>query len=163
MKKGKNLLRLLIFLPIILFSQETFLLPDDADHLLDNINTQIQEARQEVLIFTPLLDDYMLIKHLKNTAKRDIPVTIITQGPIVKENKILRLSLFNNISIFALRPFNNSKRLEGSLICIDNQKLFLLSEDLNSSMMKKRYSFSLYKEGSCNTIFNTLLRRCNIY
>jgi len=157
------LLRLLIFLPIFLYSQETFLLPDDADHLMDTIYKQVNNADREVLIFTPYLDDYMLIKHLKRLAKKGTLVTLITQEPISKENKVLRLSLFNNISIFTLKPFNYSDDLKGSFLCIDDQKLFMLSEDIDSKMMKRRYAFALFEQQPCRDVFHTLLKRSKAY
>lgn len=157
------MLRLLIFLPIFLLSQETFILPDEADHLMDQLNAHIKQAEKEVFIFTPNLDDYIFIKNLKSLAKKKVPIVIITQDPISTENQVLRLSFFNNISIFTLKPFNDSKTIKGSLVCIDNQRLFLLSEDINRKEMKNTYSFSILKEQSCNTLFQTLLSRSSLY
>ncbi len=162
-KKERNLLRLLIFLPIFLLSQETFLLPDEADHLMNQLNTHIKQAEKEVLIFTPHLDDYLFIKNLKSIAKKKVPIVIITQDPISKENQVLRLSLFNNISIFTLKPFSDSMSVKGSLVCIDDQRLFLLSGDINRKEMKNTYSFSVLKEQPCNTLLQTLLSRSNLY
>lgn len=163
MKKERNLLRLLIFLPIFLFSQETYILPDEADHLMDQLNSHIKQAEKEVFVFTPLLDDYILIKTLKSLAKKKVPVVIITQEPITKENQILRLSLFNNITIYTLRPFRDSKSISGSLVCIDDKRLFLLSADINRKEMKNTYSFSMLNEQSCDALFQTLLSRSVLY
>ena len=163
MKKGRNLLRLLIFLPIFLFSQETFILPDEADHLMDELNINIKQAKKEVYVFTPHLDDYIFIKNLKSLAKKKVPIVIITQEPIAKENQVLRLSLFNNISIYTLRPFRDSKTINGSLVCIDGQRLFLLSSDIDRKEMKNTYSFSMLKEQACDALFQTLLSRSRLY
>ncbi len=163
MKKGENLLRLFIFLPLFLFSQETFLLPDEADHLMDRIYTHIDKAHKDVFIFTRHLDDYLLIKHLKGLAKKGIPITLITQEPISQDNKVHRLTLIKNISVLSLQPFGESDTLKGSLICIDNSRFFMLSEELNSKMMQRRYSFATFQEQACHTVFQTLLKRSKHY
>lgn len=163
MKMGKNLLRLLIFWPLFLFSQETFLLPDDADHLMNTIYTHIDKAHRKVYIFTGGLDDYLLIKHLKSLAKKDVPITLITQGPIAKDNGALKLTLVKNISVLSLQPFGTSNMIKGSFICIDNNRFFLLSEELNSKVLKTRYSIATYEENVCNTTFHTLLKRSKPY
>lgn len=163
MKKERNLLRLLIFLPIFLLSQDTFILPDEANHLMDQLNTNVKQAEKEVYIFTPHLDDYIFIKNLKSLAKKKVPIVIITQEPIAKENQVLRLSLFNNITIYTLRPFRDSKAINGSLVCIDDKRLFLLSAEINRKEMKNSYSFSMLKEQPCDALFQTLISRSSLY
>ena len=162
-KKGENLLRLLAFLPIFLFSSETFILPDEADHLMHTINQEMKCAKREIYVATPFLDDYSFIKTLKHTAKKGITITIITQGPIEESNQVSRLTLFNNITVFTLEPINHSEQIKGSVICIDEQKLFLLNDDISSKKMKSTYSFATSKQENCKAIFKTLLTRSKPY
>ena len=157
------MLRLLLLLPFFLYSQETFLLPDDTQHLMYKLNKNIQEAKEDVYIFTPTLNDYVLLKTLKTLSKKKIPLTIITQAPISKQNQVLRLSLLNHISLYTLVPFKDSELIHGSLVCIDNQELYLLSSDINSKRLKDEYSFAHYQKQNCHTLLKILLSRSKAY
>ncbi len=157
------MLRLLLFLPLILYSQETFLLPDDAQYLMHRLNKNIQNAKEDVYIFTPNLNDYLLIKTLKALSKKKLPLTIITQAPISNENQVLKLSLLKHVSLYTLLPFKDSNTIHGSLVCIDNQELFSLSSDINSKRLREEYSFAHYHKQNCHALFKTLLPRSKVY
>lgn len=157
------MLRLLLFLPFILCSQETFILPDESHHLMHTLNKNIQNAKQDVYIFTPTLNDYLLIKSLKALSKKKIPITIITQAPISKQNQVLKLSLLKHISLYVLAAFKDSETIHGSLVCIDNQELFSLSSDINSKRLKEEYSFAHYQKQHCHKLFKTFLSRSKTY
>ena len=162
-KKEKNLLRLLLFLPIFLFSSETFILPDETDHLMHTMNKEIKGARNQIYFITPHLNDHTFIKTIKRVAKKGILVTIITEEPLQPDNQVSRLTLFNNMEVFTLKPFNQSEKIQGSLICIDNHKLFMLNSDIDNKKMKNSYSFATYSQEACNDLFYTLLERSTPY
>lgn len=161
-KKEKYLLRLLLFFPIILLSQEIYLLPDDAHTLLSQYNSDIKSAKKEVFIFSAHLDDYSLTATLKKLSKQNIPITIISRSPIEEKNKMSYLSLFENISIFTLRSLN-SEEIRGSFICIDDEKYYLINDELDKKRLKTIHSLASYNEGKCSYLFKILLQRSSPY
>lgn len=155
--------RLLLFFPVFLLAQEIFLLPDEGRYFLHTLNAKIKKAERHLYLFTPFLDEYTLVRTLKQRAKKELQITIITNGPVQKQSKAAHLALFENIQIFTLSPLDhgneNPQALSGSFGCIDNKELFLLSEDLDGKKMKENYAFALFQKKECETIFHTLLLR----
>jgi phosphatidylserine/phosphatidylglycerophosphate/cardiolipin synthase-like enzyme len=163
----------LIF-PIFLLLQETFSLPDQGDRLIHSINTHLKNAQYEVYIFTPVIDEYTLIRSLKKAAKKNVKITLITNESIRQDNKKIKiqnqgayLSLFQNISVYTLPSFHHdqdsSSELKGSLVCIDNKELFVITHGLSTKKLKSDYAFGLHQKTRCNTIFEPLLERCKPY
>ena len=163
----------LIF-PVFLLLQEAFLLPDQADKLLYSINAHLKEAKHEVFIFTPTVDDYSLIRSLKKAAKNDVKITLITNESIRQDpnkskikNQGAYLSLFQNISVYTLPSFHHdqdrSSELKGSLVCIDNKELFIITHTLSTKELKRDYAFGLHQKMECNTLFEPILERCKPY
>lgn len=161
------MLRLFLFFPLFLLSQDLFLLPDESRNFLDTLNTHIKKANHEIYLFTPSIDEYTLLKTLKQRAEKNVKITIITSEPISEKNKAAYLSLFKNIHVFALSPLlheiQNEGGLQGSLVCIDNKELFLLSEAVESENLKQNYAFALYQKRRCEQIFHTLIKRAKAY
>jgi hypothetical protein len=161
------LFRLLLFFPVLLLAQEIFLLPDEGRYFLDTLNAKIKKAEHQLYLFTPFLDEYSLIRTLKQRAKKELQITIITSEPLQKQNKAAHLALFENIQIFTLSPLDygseNPQALSGSFGCIDNKELFLLSEDLDGKKIRADYAFALFQKKACETIFHTLLQRTKAY
>lgn len=150
------------------------MLPDQGDRLLHSITVHLKKAKHEVFIFTPIIDDYTLIRSLKKTAKGTVNITLITNESIRQDqnkttlnNKGAYLSLFQNISVFTLASFHNDKdlisELKGSLICIDNEELFIITQALSTKKLKSDYAFALYQQTPCNTLFKPLLERAKPY
>ncbi len=158
--------RLLLFFPVFLLAQEIYLLPDESKYFMDTLNAKIKKAEHQFYLFTPFLDEYTLVRTLKQRAKRDLQITIITSEPLQKHNKAAHLALFENIKIFTLSPLShdneNPQALSGSFGCIDNKELFLLSEDLDSKKIRADYAFALFHKEACETIFHTLLERAKV-
>ena len=160
--------RLLLFFPLFVLANEVFTLPDHATHLINTLELRLKKANNEVYIFTPILNEYSLVKRLKQIAKKEIKIIIVTSKVDNIENKTKHLSLFNNISIFTLEALQNSEMkdqlgLKGSLVCIDNKEMFLLADALESKSLKSNYSFAYWQTGPCKEIFETLLKRTKAY
>ncbi len=165
------MLRLFIFFPIFLLSQDFFMLPDQADHLIHSYNSDIKKAKERVYILSPDIDEYLLLKTLRMLARQKIKLIIITGESLddsrlntEKQNRDSAgyLSLLENISVYVLKSLNKTG-IEGSLICIDNEKLYLLSQSLEQKKMKQVYSLASYQETECDYIFKTLLQRSKEY
>jgi len=149
-------------------------LPDQGDRLVHSITAQLKTAKHEVLIFTPVMDEYTLIRSLKKAAKNDVKITLITNESIRQEhnktdinNQGAYLSLFHNIAVCTLPSFHHdqdsSSELKGSLICIDNEELFMITHGLSTKKLKSDYAFGLHQKIQCNTLFEPLLERCKPY
>lgn len=134
------------------------MLPDDAHSLMSSYNRDIKNAKKEVYIFSSTLNEYTLIHTLKQLSKRDIPIIIISAEALEKEDKTGYLSLFKNISLFTM-PSLSSREIKGSIICIDDDKFYLISQTLEEKRLKERYAFAMYKQIECSYLFKTLLQR----
>lgn len=156
------MLRLLIFFPLILFSQEVFLLPDEAHALRQSYNADIKNASKEIFVYTSDLDEPILIQRLKKAASTGIPVILISQEPLQSANKASYLSLFKNISIYTLHS-HSDQPIQGSLICIDDKKFYLISLALRQKELSEVYAFATFKEGECAYLFKILLQRSTAY
>lgn len=143
------------------------MLPDEGRYFLDTLNAKIIKAENKFYLFTPFLDEYTLVRTLKQRAKKELQITIITSEPLQKQNKAAHLALFENIQIFTLSPFDygseNPQALSGSFGCIDNKELFLLSKDLDGEKIRTDYAFALFRKKTCDAIFHTLLQRAKAY
>ncbi len=160
--------------PVFLLLQEAFMLPDQGDRLVHSITTHLKKATHEVLIFTPAIDDYTIIRSLKKASENDIKITLITNDSIRKDktkvdpgNQSAYLSLFQNISVHTLPSYHHDKDissgLKGSLICIDDEELFVITHELSSKRFKSDYAFALHQKTKCNTLFEPLLERAKPY
>ena len=141
---------------------------------MHSITTQLKKAEHEVYIFTPVIDDYTIVRSLKKTAKSAVKITLITNEAIPQEknkdslqNHSSYLALFQNISLFTLPSFHHdqdsSSALNGSLICIDDSEFFIITQALSSKQLKSAYAFALHQKISCNTLFEPLLERAKPY
>lgn len=150
------------------------MLPDQGDRLVYSISDHLKKAKHEVFIFTPIIDDYSLIRSLKKSAKNDVNITLVTnesirqdQNKIDPDNKGNHLSLFQHISVFTLASFHHdqdsSSTLHGSLICIDNKDLFIITQALSTKKLKSDYAFAMHQQVPCNTLFKPLLERAKPY
>lgn len=151
--------KIFLFLPIFLFSHELYLLPDEEREFNDTLVEHVKNAKNEIYIFSMQIDYYTIIKALKTSARKNIYIFVITQDNI--EKKTSYLSLFKNIYVFTLKERN--RQLQGTLVCIDDKDLFLLSEELNYEKLKQNYSFALHKNQKCKKTFLTLIKRAKIY
>lgn len=163
----------LIF-PVILLSQETFILPDEGAKVISTLNSHIKTAKKEVYIFTPTINDNTLVNSLKKVAKKDVNVFIITGDSLrnnkedpQQRNRASELSLFRNISVLTLQSLRHgqdeSNGLQGSLICIDDEDLFLLTHELDTMKLKRDYAFALHQKMGCKHLFKPLLERAKAY
>jgi phosphatidylserine/phosphatidylglycerophosphate/cardiolipin synthase-like enzyme len=150
------------------------MLPDQGDRLVHSISTHLKQAKHEVFIFTPGIDDYTLIRSLKKTAESDVKITLITNDSIRQDqnktglkNQGAYLSLFQNISVYTLPSFHHdhdkSSELKGSLICIDDKELFLITHGLSSQNLKSDYAFAVHQKMECNALFVPLIKRSEPY
>jgi len=150
------LLKLLVFIPIFLFSMDFFPLPDEAYHFNDTLNTSLQNAQTEILIITPYINNYSLQKALKKAAKHGVKVTIINAKGNNEVDKTSQLSLYKNISVYTLK---SEAALKGSTVCIDNSTLVLLSTALDFKVLKRDYGFATVNQSPCKKRAQTLLLR----
>ena len=160
--------------PVFLLLQEAFTLPDQGDKLIHSLNLHLKKAKHEVYIFTPVINDYTIIRSLKKAAKGDVRITLITNESIRQDqnktginNQAAYLSLFKNISVFTLPSFHHdqdsSSELKGSLLCIDDEELFVIANGLSNKKLKSDYAFALHQKVKCNYLFEPLLERCKPY
>ncbi len=156
-QKGKNLLKNFLFLPIFLFSQELFMLPDETEHFKFSLNTQLKKAHSTIQIFTPYLNDYITIKNLKSMAKKGVNIELITKESQTEGNQISYLSLYENIRVYHLKT---DFEIKGLFVCIDKEIMFLLTNNLNYTKLSKEYSFALSSTQACEQRFITLKSRC---
>ena len=150
------MLKLFLFFPIILLSQDFFMLPDEVEHFQNILNKRIKKASKTVEIFSPYLDDYTTTKTLKQMAKKGIDIDIITQDKRLEESRFSHLSLFKNIHIYTLKT---ESKLKGSLFCIDHNELFLLSNSLEYKSLRKDYAFAIHTKQACHQRFVDLKKR----
>ena len=150
------MLKLLLFIPIFLFSMDFFPLPDEAYHFNETLNRSLKNAQREILIITPYINNYPLQKALKKVAKQGIKVIIISDKKAYKADRSSQLSLYKNISIYELK---SEAALKGSSICIDNKTLFLLSNALDFKAVKREYGFASRSQNSCKKRAKTLILR----
>jgi len=144
------------------------MLPDEATHLIGTISEKFKKANHNIYIFSPVLNEYNLIKELKKIAKKEVNITIVTAKTDSLLNRASHLTLFKNISVFTLEALKNNEKydnidLKGSFICIDDKELFLLSDTLDTEALKSHYSFALYQKTSCKKKFNVVLKRSTLY
>jgi len=151
------LLKLFLFLPILLLSQELFILPDEAEHFSSTLNMQIHKAKKSIHILTPFMNDYSTIKSLKGMAKKGVNISIITKDQHAKQNRISHLSLYENIRVYHLKT---DFGIKGFLICIDKDDMFLLANNLDYKILSKEYSFALHTKEVCQKRFVSLKKRC---
>jgi len=152
------LLRLFLFFPLLLLSQDLFTLPDEAAHFLDSYNQDLLQTKKEVYLFSQEINDYTLVKTLKKLSKDNISIVIISQESSSLENKAYYLNLFEGVILYAL-PTNEQRSLKGSLTCIDNKRLYILSESLHKLSLRNNYSFVLRKDTPCKFIFDKLIQK----
>lgn len=148
-----------IFFPFLLLSSEFFILPDDNMHLNNNIEISIKKAKKHIYIFTKNINNYTLNKSLTSTAKTGIKIDLITSPKNLKD-KASYLSIFNNINVYTL---NTNTDIKGSLICIDKDNFFFLSQTLDAKELNTNVSFAIHIKQNCKKRFEILLKRSNKY
>lgn len=152
------MLRLFLFFPLLLLSQDVFILPDEAAHFLDSYNQDLLSTKKEIYLFTQEINNYTLVKTLKKLSKNKISIIIVSQEKTSLKNKAHYLNLFEGVTLYTL-PTNEQRQLKGSLTCIDNKRLYILSESLSGLSLHNNYSFALSKDLPCNFIFGTLIQK----
>lgn len=160
--------RLLLFFPLFVLANETYLLPDQATHFINTLDHRLKQAKNEVYIFTPFLDEYSLVKRLKKIARKGVKITIITSKTDNIDDKTKHLSLFKNISVLTLEAVLNSEvkerfGLKGSLVCIDDRESFVSTDTLATQSLQSNYSFAFQETGLCEGMFETIIKRANVY
>ena len=152
------MLRLFLFFPLLLLSQDTFSLPQEAEHFVYTLSTELIKADHEVYIFSSQLNEYKLIAALKKLSKKGVPIHIISADLKHQENKASYLSLLKNIHLYTLVQ-HEDRIIKGSLICIDNKKLYLITERLDKVSLHHNYAFAIAKKTDCKHLFTKLLGR----
>jgi len=150
------LLRLFLFFPILLLSQDIFTLPQEANHFIYTFSKELVKAEQEVYIFSSMLNEYELINALKKLSKKGVSVYIISRDLRKEDNKASYLSLLKGISLYIL-PQHKSRDIKGSLICIDNKKLYLSSESLDHASMYNNHAFVSVQQRQCQDLFKRMI------
>ena len=151
--------KIFLFFPLFLLATEFFTLPNDASHLNYTIAQDIKKAEKEIYIFTPYLKNYEITKALSKSAKNGINIKIIVANK--KDDDSFRLVLLKNISVFILKT--KSVKPTGSIVCIDKNNLFLLSDNLDFKSFQKNISFATKTTSTCRNIFSTLLQQSEDY
>lgn len=132
------------------------MLPDEAEHFHSQLNLELKKAKQTISIFTPYMNDYLSAITLKQMAKKGVIIKIITRKDSLSNDKISQLSLYENISIYALKT---DFPLQGTLICIEGKELFILGNSLDYKALKQDYSFVLHTQENCEKVFSKLKER----
>ena len=156
--KRKNLLRLFLFFPILLLSQDVFTLPEEADHLIYTLTQELSQADKEVYIFSSKLNGYKLITTLKKLTKKNITIHIISADLSNSKNKASYLNLLEGVHLYTLVE-HEDRVIKGSLLCIDDNKLYLSSASLDKVSIYNNYSFVLSKQTECNYLFKRVINR----
>lgn len=147
---------LLLFLPLCLFSQDLFILPEQHTLLSHQLNAQLERAKKHVHIFTQKLDDYTLQKSLKKLPTKGITLTLISADAPNANNRIHQLNLLKNVELYQLKsPFAP----KGSMLCIDEYTLYLFGTDLTQEQLRSHPSFASVQHHDCNTLFAKLIER----
>ena len=151
------MIRLFLFFPLLLLSQEVFTLPQEANHFTSVYSRDLIQAKNSVYIFCKDVDEYSFISALKKLSKRDIPITLITTDTEEKLKKISYLDLLKGVKVFTLNT-HEQRKIKGSLSCIDDTILYLTSDNLEYTAFKQNYSFVLKQETRCESIFTDLIK-----
>ena len=151
------MIRLFLFFPLLLLSQEVFTLPQEASYFTNEYRTDLMKAKKSVYIFCEDINEYSFIAALKVLSKRDIPITLITKDTEKKLKKISYLDLLKGVKVFTLST-HEQRQIKGSLSCIDDAILYLTSDKLEHTAFKQNYSFVLRQENKCEEIFTDLIK-----
>ena len=152
------MLRLFLFFPLLLLSQDVFTLPDEADHFVYALTQELSKADKEVYIFSSKLNEYKLITTLKKLSKKKVPIHIISSDLRNDENKALYLNLLKGVHLYELVE-HEDRVLQGSLLCIDDNRLYLSSDALDKVSLYNNYAFVLSKQTACNFLFKGLIAK----
>ena len=150
------MLRLFLFFPILLLSQDIFTLPDEADHFIYTFTKELSKADKEVYLFSSKLNEYKLITALKKLSKKKIHIHIISTDIENEDNKASFLNLLEGIDLYTLVQ-HEDRVIKGSLLCIDDKKLYLSSDSLDKASLYNNYAFILVKNTECNYLFKRLI------
>jgi len=154
--KRKNLLRLFLFCPVILFSQELFTFPDESQYFMHTYLQSIKNTEKQVYILSSGISNYYLINTIKALSKKKIKVFIISTKETTKKDKTSYLSLLNNVYLYSLAS-HQDRVLKGSLTCIDNTIVYLSSENMNAHTLNKNYAYAMRSFNPCEKYFKSLL------
>ena len=153
------MLKLFIFFPLLLISSEVFTLPQEADYFIHTYTKSLVEAKSDVYIISHSIDDYNIIKSLKELSKKEVEIYIISKDIDKETNKASYLNLLKGVHLYTLNSAKE-RSVQGSYTCIDNKLLYLSTQSLEHTALKNNHSFVLVQESSCKTIFTKLLKLC---
>lgn len=149
------MLRLFLFFPLLLLSQDVFTLPDETNHFIYTFSKELSKADKEVHIFSSKLNEYTLISTLKKLSKKKVPLHIFTSELSQEDNKASYLSLLVGVHVYSLAE-HKDRLIKGSLVCIDDKKLYLSTQSLDKVSLYSDYAFVVVKETKCKHLFNKL-------
>lgn len=154
------MLKLFVFFPIFLLSNEVFTLPQEADYFINSYTIDLLKAQNEVHIFSDTINDYSVIQAIRKLSKKDVKVYIISKDIYKKETKVSYLNLLKGVHLYTLKS-TKDKSLEGSYTCIDNKLLYLSTQNLHHTSLHTNHSFALSQKNACKSIFTKILELCS--
>ncbi|PHR56855.1 MAG: hypothetical protein COA44_07020 [Arcobacter sp.] len=153
------MLKTFLLFPILLFSNEVFTLPQEADYFINSYTKSLLQTQKEVYVFSQSIDDYSVLQALKKLSKKDVQIYIISKDIYVQTNKVSYLNLLKGVHLYTLAKAKE-KSLKGSYTCIDNKLLYISTGSLNHHSLITDHSFVIAQENSCKAIFTELLKLC---
>jgi len=151
------LLKYFLFFPILLWANDLFVLPQEADYFLHSYTKDLSNAQDEVYLFSKTIDDYSVIKSLKKLSKKDIKIYIISKDIYAEKNKVSYLNLLKNVQVYTLNG-SQKKDIKGSFTCIDDKLSYLSTQDLEHKALNQNHSFVHVQKGPCKSVFTRLLK-----
>lgn len=152
-------MKLFLFFPILLLSNEVFVLPQETDYFIDSYTKSLEGTQKEVYIFSDIIDDYTVIKTLKKLSKRNIQIHIISQDLYKQDNRVTYLNLLKGVHLYTLTQ-TKDKVLKGSYTCIDDKSSYLSTQNLAHSGLIRNHSFVSFQRHKCKDTFTHLLELC---
>lgn len=151
------MLRLFLFFPLLLLSQELFILPQESEYALYSLKKKLSKANKEVYLFTPSLNDYLLVNTLKKLNKEKVTITLISSNTNKQNSAISALSLLENVHFYTLLE-NDVRKIKGTVVCIDDTTLYLSSQNLAHTNIRQDYGFTSLEKKNCTKFFTRLLK-----
>jgi len=152
-------LKIFLFFPVLLFSNEIFTLPQEADSFINTYTKALLKTQKEVYIFSDTIDEYSVVQALRKLTKKDIKIYIISDNLHQEKNKAAYLNLLNGVHLYTLIKTEH-KPLQGSYTCIDDKILYLSTQSFQHTSLITNHSFALSQNIPCKTVFMDLLKLC---
>ncbi len=140
-----------LLLKFSLFAQSLYLLPDDYDCVIYQIEKKIKKAKSNILIITEIFNNYKLKKALIKAAKKGVKITLISADEDMKSI----LAIYKNIESKELKAIDNAEKkgiISMSIIIIDNTLTCKLSTNLDSVSMQHDISIFTCKSDKNETL-----------